>query len=301
MRAFQRNWPDFTEPEPYTLWESVSWLGQQPETVVCIVVGGIFRYPKNRLPVRSSRSFTALVVVVWLVGSPALGAATAPSSEDVSSALREAVRTLATERQGTTAFHRHVDSEQRAPGHDASLDVQSGLLRDGDRVVAVRIYSQVSNGTAASVDELAKAQADANKKLPNDDYWLPLREDQVTDYRLESATCNPCDPSEVAIHFTSLKRDESHGNGTIVVDVSSHHIVRVDFVPSVLPRYVDKASVTMTFGRVLPDLWDVVEMHQHYGGHVLFIRGGADIATTLTNYRRFASRDEGLKALASGI
>ncbi len=263
--------------------------------------GGIFRHPKNRLPVRSTRSFAALGVAVWLLASPALGAATAPSGEDVTSELREAVRTLASERQGTMAFHRHVDSEQRAPGHDASLDVQSGLLREGDRIVAVRTYSQVANGTAASADELAKAQADADKKLPNDDYWLPLREDQVPDYRFETGTCNPCDPGEVAIRFTSLKRDESHGNGTIVVDVSSHHIVRIDFVPSALPKYVDKASVTMTFGRVLPDLWDVVEMHQHYAGHVLFVRGGADIATTLTNYRRFASRDEGLKALASGI
>jgi hypothetical protein len=240
-------------------------------------------------------------MAVGLVAVPALGAATAPSAEDVSSELRDAVRTLSTERQGTTAFHRHVDSEQRAPGHDASLDVHSGVLRDGDRIVAVRIYSQVANGTAASTDDLAKAQADADKKLSHDDYWLPLSEDQVADYRIESAACARCAPTEVAIAFTSLKRDESHGNGTIVVDASSHHIERVDFVPSALPKYVDKANVTITFGRVLPDLWDVVEMHQHYAGHVLFIRGGADITTTLTNYRRFASHDEGLRALTSGI
>ncbi|MBV8117167.1 MAG: hypothetical protein JOZ01_04275, partial [Candidatus Eremiobacteraeota bacterium] len=48
-------------------------------------------------------------------------------------------------------------------------------------------------------------------------------------------------------------------------------------------------------------LWDVVEVRQHYAGHFLTISGGADITTTLTNYRRFASRDEGLKALAAGI
>jgi hypothetical protein len=251
--------------------------------------------------VRHSRSFAAFGVAIGLAASPASSAPTSAVAPDAPAILQGAVRTLASERQGLTAFHRHVDSEQRAPGHDASLDVQAGLLRDGDRIIAARIYSQVANGKPASSDELAKAQADSDTKLQSDDYWLPLREDQIADYRIESGTCDQCPPGSVAVRFTSLKRDESHGDGTIVVDASSHHIVRVDFVPSALPKHVDKASVTITFGRVLPDLWDVVEMRQHYAGHMLFISGGADITTSLSNYRRFASRDEGLKALASGI
>lgn len=248
---------------------------------------------------RAARSFAAIGVAVFLAGLPS-GAKTATPVPDAASELRDAVRTLANERQGVTALHRHADSEQRAPGHDASLDVQSGLLRDGDRVDAVRIYSQITNGAPASAGDLAKAQADADKTLSNDAYWLPLREDQIAGYRIENGSCDGCAPGTVAFRFTSLKRDESHGDGTVVID-ASHHIVRVDFVPSAFPKYVDKASVTMTFGQVLPDLWDVVEMRQHYSGHVLFVRGGADITTTFSNYRRFASRDDGLKALAAGV
>jgi hypothetical protein len=211
------------------------------------------------------------------------------------------VRTLASERQGVTAFHCHTDSLTRRPGHDASLDVQSGVLREGDRVVAVRIYNQIANGKPASADDLAKAQSDADQKLSSEEHWVPLREDQIADYKIESGTCAQCSPGYVAIAFTSLKRDENHGDGTMIVDPATRHIIRIDFVPGGLPKYVDKASVTIAFGRVLPDLWDVVEMRQHYAGHMLFISGGADITTSLTNYRRFASREEGLRALASGI
>ena len=176
-----------------------------------------------------------------------------------------------------------------------------GLLRDGNRAIAVKIYSRTANGATASADDLAKAQADADKSLATDDYVLPLREDRLADYRIANATCDQCAAGSQAIRFTSLKRDQSHGDGTIVLDSATHTILRVDFVPSALPKHVDSASVTLTFGRVLPDLWDETEMHEHYTGHVLFISGGAEIVTTLSGYRRFASRDDGLQALATGI
>jgi hypothetical protein len=246
------------------------------------------------------RTLWVSIAVVLLLGPRALCAASADDS-NAANALLAAVRTLASERTGFTAYHRHVDAQQRAPGHNASLDVQAGFLRDGDRVIAVKIYSRVANGAPASADDLAKAQADADKTLANDDYVLPLSEDRMADYRIANATCDQCAAGSQAIRFTSLKRDQSHGDGIVVIDSETHHILRVDFVLSALPKHVDGASVTLTFGRVLPDLWDETEMHEHYTGHVLFISGGAEIVTTLSGYRRFASRDEGLKAVAAGV
>lgn len=215
--------------------------------------------------------------------------------------LSAAVRTLASERAGFTVFHRHVDAQQRAPGHNASLDEQSAFLREGDRTISVKVYTRVANGANASAGDLAKAQTDDEKSLPDDNYVLPLREDRVADYRIESAPCDRCDAGTIAIRFTSLKRDPSHGDGTMIVETATHHVIRVDFVPAAFPKHVDSASATITFGRVTPDLWDVVEMREHYAGHVLFISGGADITTSFSNYRRLASQDEGLKALDSGI
>lgn len=247
------------------------------------------------------RPAAATAASVLILALPARGADSSPPQDDAIADLTTAVRTLASERAGFTGFHSHVSAQQRAPGHDASLDVQSAFLRDGGQTVAVKIYSRIANGAPASGADLAKAQSDAEKDLSNDAYALPLREERLAEYRLQSTACDRCAPGTEAIAFTSLKRDANHGDGTLVIDTVTHHFERVDFVPAALPTHVDSATVTIAFGRVLPDLWDVVEMHERYKGHFLFISGGADITTTQSAYRRFATRDQGLTALASGL
>lgn len=240
----------------------------------------------------------ALAATLWLSTPRADGAPTASPAPDPAAIVADAAGSLAAERSGVVVLHRHIAGQQHAPGHDATFDEQSGVLRDGDRVVAVRVYSRTSNGVG---DELAKAQADADKNLPDDTFQLPLREDRLAEYKFENEPCDTCPAGSVAVRFTSLKRDETHGDGVAVVDTASHHFLRLDFVPSILPKYVDKALISVIFGRALPDLWDVLEMDQQYSGHFLFLKGGADITTTLGNYRRFKSRDDGQSALDSGV
>jgi hypothetical protein len=248
-------------------------------------------------------STTAFAAMLGLLAAPAAGAPTATPTAmpafDAAGVIGDAARTLASERRGVVAMHRHVAAQQHAPGHDGSIDEQAGLLREGNHVVAVRVYSRQSGGAAGAT--LAKAQTDGDKNLPDDDYQLPLREEFLSDYTFETAGCDGCAAGTVAIHFKSLKRDQTHGDGVAVVDTASQHFVRLDFVPSVLPQHVDKASISIVFGRALPSLWDVLEMDQHYSGHMLFLSGGADITTTLDNYRSFKSRKDGLKALDSGV
>jgi hypothetical protein len=57
----------------------------------------------------------------------------------------------------------------------------------------------------------------------------------------------------------------------------------------------------MTFGRTLPDLWDIASEHQHYTGHLLFIHGSADVAVTRSPYRRFDSVEQARAAVGNGI
>jgi len=217
---------------------------------------------------------------------------------DATAAVTDAAQALATERNGIVAMRRHLAAQQHAPAHDGTLDEQAGVLRDGARVIAVHVYSLQSAGSAGAT--LAKAQAGAEKNLPDDTYQLPLREEFLADYTFAGAVCTGCAAGTVSVRFTSVKRDETHGDGVAVIDTVAHHFVRLDFTPSVLPKFVDKASISIVLGRVLPNLWDIVEMDQHYSGHMMFLSGGADITTTLGNYRRFATHNDGLKALTSG-
>jgi hypothetical protein len=193
-------------------------------------------------------------------------------------------------------------TKEFGPGHNVTVDADAGWLRDDGRLVSIRIYRQTKNGKPASDAELASLQAGVDKTPPGDDYVLPLTRAGMADYTFDSAPCPKCPSSQVAISFSSKKRDGDHGDGTIVVDGASHQFVRLDFVPSVFPPHVDSATMVMAFGVVLPGgAVDLVSVKQHYTGHMFFLHGGADITTLMGNYRRFASRDEGMKALAAGV
>lgn len=216
-------------------------------------------------------------------------------------ALRNAVKTLAAERHGITAFHRRYASDQRAPGHDQHVDVDSARVRQDGRVLAVKLYRRAVDGIAVSADELAKAQATADKTQPDDGYHLPITEDGVAEYRFGApAACAGCDSGVVAIPFTSLKRDEDHADGVVYVDERARHLVRLVFKPSVW-KQVDSGDITVTFGAALPDLWDIVSVKQRYGGHRMFVHWTFETTATHSGFRRFDSVDQARAALAAGI
>jgi hypothetical protein len=229
-------------------------------------------------------------------------ASAACGETDVPAAVRDAVRALSADRHGETAFHRHFESDQRAPGHNGTLVVESARLRADGKVVAIRLYRRTVNGAAASEQDLGKQQAEADKNL-DDDYTLPVLEDALSEYRFGTpvAHCDGCDEGVVEVPFTSRKRDDGHGDGTIRIDERSHHFLTLTFHPSVLPKQADSGSITVTFGRALADLWDVVRVTEHYSGHLLFIHGTYDTVATQSGYRRFESNEAGRKALAAGV
>jgi hypothetical protein len=152
------------------------------------------------------------------------------------------------------------------------------------------------------VQDIAKEQADLDKTAPSEDYLLPVTEAALAEYRFGApARCDGCDDGVVDVPFTSLKRDDSHGDGALRIDERTHRFVRVAFHPSELPKQADSAAVTVTFGRALPDLWDVVEEKGRYTGHLLFIHGTYDSTTAHSGFRRFDTLEAGNKALGAGM
>jgi hypothetical protein len=231
------------------------------------------------------------------LGPPAIAA----SEADVPAALRSAVKTLAAERHGIIAFHRHFSTDRRAPGNNQRTAAESARVVQDGHTVNVKLYQRTTDGVAATAEDLATRQAALEKSLPGDDYTLPVTEKLLADYQFGTpSACAGCDRGVVAIPFTSLKRDDNHGDGTVYVDESARHILRFEFKPSVNPKEVDSGEILVTFGRATSDLWDVVTVKQRYGGHRLFIRWSYETVATHTAYRRFDSLDEARAALASG-
>jgi hypothetical protein len=237
----------------------------------------------------------------WAVAVLAAQSATAAPQAGAADAAAEAVRELAAERHGVTSFRFHYDYNEYGPAHKKTLVENSIELRNDGTLVKVRLLSRTSNGLAASSEELAKAQADLDKHLPDEDYRLPLTRDMLGEYRFSYAQtpCAGCPVGSVVIAFVSRVRDDGHGDGTMAIDPVSHHVLRLDFHPSVLPARADSGAIAMRFGQVLPDLWDIVETTQHYTGHFLFMHGGADVDQIYTAYERFPTLSEGLAAVTS--
>jgi hypothetical protein len=235
----------------------------------------------------------------WVAAVLAAVAATAEPETEAGTMAADAVRVLAAERRGVTSFRFHYDYHEYGPAHNKTLVEVSLRLRDDGKLVKVRLLSRSSNGLPVSGADLAKQQAELDKELPDEDYRLPLSPDALGEYRFSYAQtpCARCPQGSVAIAFVSRVRDDGHGDGVMAIDPVSHHVLLMDFRPSVLPARADSGKIVMRFGQVLSDLWDVAETTQHYTGHVLFMHGGADIDQVYSTYQRFTTLSDGLAAL----
>ncbi|HET9392847.1 MAG TPA: hypothetical protein VFO29_04915 [Candidatus Rubrimentiphilum sp.] len=223
------------------------------------------------------------------------------SSSDVPQRLREALQTLAAEHHGLIGFHRHYVVTQRAPGHNEDDANDSGRLRDDGRLVWAHRYSGNAGGKQYTADDIAKVNAQLDKKPPGEDVDVPLSPDALAEYRLAPAACSSCAPGSIAFSFTSSKRDANHNDGMYIIDGRTGRLTQIVCHPAVLPKDADSGTITVTFGRVTPDLWSVVEVRQHWTGHVLFIHGSRDVVSAYSNYRRFSSLDQAHKSILAGI
>ena len=212
----------------------------------------------------------------------ALGATPAPAPDVLAG---DAARVLAAQRRGAIAFSLVYRFTEHGPGHNVDRSARAMVLRDDGTVVK----------TQASGDDTDKPTT------VEDDYRLPIETKYLAEYRFSagSAACDRCPADAVAVDFTSTKRDDGHGDGTMWIDDSSHRFLALHFHPSALPAHTDSADIAVTFGQVLPDLWDVTLTEQQYNGHELIFHGWGHVEQRQSEYRRFASVADALKALSA--
>ena len=217
----------------------------------------------------------------------ALAAAGASPAPDAGTLAEDAARTLAAARHGVTAFSLAYRYTERGPAHNVERSSSAVVLRDDGAVIKVRTFGDDSN----------------KPTYVEDDYHLPIETKYLEDYRFTAGTarCDACSSGADAVDFTSLKRDDEHGDGTMWIDASTQRFVALRFRPSVLPPHTDSAGVTVSFGQVLADLWDVTVTEQQYNGHTFVFHGWGHVQQKQTDYRRFASVAEGLTALSAAV
>ena len=201
---------------------------------------------------------------------------------DAFEAVRQAVAALALQRHGTIAYVERYEYHEHGPAHDRRVEKLSLLVRVNGKLVGIR----------------AQGGKHAETRDEADPYVLPLDPETLPEYRFAPAACDDCATGTIAVAFTSLQRDADHADGVMVVDAKASRIERLSFHPAVLPHDADSGTIEMRFGQVLPDLWDVVSVDERYTGHVLFMRGWAEIHRTDASYRRYAGAADALSAAA---
>jgi hypothetical protein len=217
-----------------------------------------------------------------LAALAAIGGAPAP---DPAVLAGDAGRLLNAQRHGVTGFTVTYQYREHGPAHEVEHSAQASVVRDDGTVVKMRTFGEPST----------------KPTLVEDDYHLPIERKYLDEYRFAagSGTCKRCPASAIAVDFVSVRRDDEHGDGTMWIDGELHRVLELDFHPSVLPPRTDSADVTVEFGPVLPDLWDVTVAEQQYNGHTLFFRGWGHVRQRQSNYRRYASISDALTALSA--
>lgn len=213
---------------------------------------------------------------MWRLGVFALlGVLGASPALDAGSLAAGAAQLLAAQRHGVIAFSLAYRYEEHGPAHNVDRSASAAVVRDDGATVTMR----------ASGDPAAKPT------LVEDDYRLPIDTKYLPEYRFAagSASCGGCAPGAIAVDFTSLRRDDEHGDGTMWIDGSSQHVVAMHFHPSVLPAHADSGDITVAFGQVLPDLWDVTVTEQRYDGHTFIFHGWGHVEQRQSEYRRLPS------------
>lgn len=194
--------------------------------------------------------------------------------------------------EGVVSLHlRQTSTISGGPIHQSSQIELVGVF-DGEKLVRVRVLTLVENGRTAD-DEALAAKADEILRTENSGggFAVPFDARHFSEYRYQAIT-----PS--VVQFTSLVRDANHGDGRFELSPAGQ-VVKLEYIPDVMPKYANAGTVTQYRAEVLPDFWATIRGDSRYTGHYGFISGSGDFGLTEDHFRRFATLREAIGAFES--
>ncbi len=158
------------------------------------------------------------------------------------------------------------------------------------RSTETRAWYVYSDGTL-----VATSDAPDPRRPPVHD---PLRPKFRPEYRFRGEACSDCAAGTVAIGYSSATHDEVHAHGTIVVDTSTYHVLRVTQTPYAFTWPTRDGTIVMTWG-ASDTGWVPTQIAGRFSGRVGPFSGVAHYEQTLGPYERFATADAAVASLES--
>jgi hypothetical protein len=236
----------------------------------------------------------ALACSIWSFAS------TPASSEDETPPIvRRAVSEYATQTRGNLAFTRHLTFSGRIGPMKKEVTNEVGILMRDGSYVKTKYYSGQTNGQSDSEADLRKQEQHANDELAagRGFFKRPIDPRYVEDYRFETTTCDDCRHEAQAVRFTSLVRDEQHGDGILLVDKTSARTYSIDYDMNRAPEHASTGHAVETYGEATTGVWTCLKAEESYKGHLGVVGGGATLSYTYDHFRRFAQADAAVAAI----
>jgi hypothetical protein len=209
----------------------------------------------------------------------------------------QAIRTYAADTRGIIGA-RTTGTATFAGQPAAVFRVTGGTLWVDGAVVALKIYASTFDGRDTS-GGLPDLQRMLDQRLAPELERSPLRTQGEPYHRYEIVPCADCPSGVVAASFTSLVRDAQHRDGTLWIERSTGHILKMVSRVAV-PRADVLLETTTTYGPILTDAWGAVREQLHTEVQTQSGLVASDMTITLDRCRRFASAEEGPKAVENG-
>lgn len=232
-----------------------------------------------------------------LLGASILGLAAAGSARAnagpaaVPPVVMQASIVFSASMQGLVGMERHFTTEvQGGPiTHEEQSD--SGQLMHDGQSVRIAYYRIVRDGRALSPSEVRQRgdAATADWAAGKVYFREPYDARYVSEYAFGTPQlpCTACPAGTEAVSFTSAIHDPQHGQGEMYIDPRNARVVRLTYVPYVLPPHASSGSVTEVGGQALHDLWYVVHIDETYRGHAFVISGMGTFTGVFDHFRRF--------------
>jgi hypothetical protein len=224
-----------------------------------------------------------------------LAAGTAVSPTRAGSGIPEAVERAASfnsnSLSGVIVEQRHIDLKASAgPMHYAEQNDAIVLLEDGE-LKHVRYLRITQNGNTVSDDQVAQRETQNNDDLDHGKMFFkqPYDAHYIHDYAYNVMDCASCGSREQHIAFHSEVRDDQHGDGTMIVDPSTGHVMSVTYSPNVMPQRASSGTTVETFGEAAPGVWTIVSIDRTFGGHVAFFKGSCTMTERMDHFQRFGN------------
>jgi hypothetical protein len=214
--------------------------------------------------------------------------------------VSRAADVFAAETRGIIGCERHFSTHIRGgPIQHSEQSDSAFVMRDG-AYVRIKYYRIVQDGAVWPASKIAGRDADTNSKWSRGEVFFkePYIRRYLSDYSFAVQNdCGACRRGSATVAFTSRVRDSQHGDGTMLIDRASGHVLALSYTPNQLPKHASWGHVAETGGAALRGLWYVTRISEQFRGHALLISGDATFDGAFDHFRRFKSLGEAEAAL----